>query len=88
MIGLGLALACLAAQLALQKYERGQLQKRLAQMEESIRRLERRGDAMVESRLSATLKKVQRVRRQAGGGEEAGSAAPPARPARPEGGES
>ena len=69
----------LAAQLAMQKYDREQLRKRLAQLDESIRRQERRSDTLVESRLHAVLKKVQRLRRQAEGGDRAESPSLPAR---------
>lgn len=69
----------LTAQLALQKYDRVQLQKRLDQLDQSIRRQEHRADSLIESRLKAVRKKVQRVRRQAEKEEQATSASPPAR---------
>lgn len=55
----------LTAQLALQKYDRAQLRKRLDQLDQSIRRQEQRADALIESRLRAVRNKAQRVRRQA-----------------------
>ena len=69
----------LTAQLALQKYERAQLQKRLDQLDQTIRRQEHRADSLIESRLKAVRKKVQRVRRLAEKEEQATSASSPAR---------
>ncbi|WP_169979531.1 hypothetical protein [Tautonia rosea] len=69
----------LAAQLAVQKYDRAQLRKRLEQLDASIRKHEERADAVIESRLNAVRKKVQRVRRQAEKAEQAPSASPPVR---------
>ncbi|QDV37358.1 hypothetical protein [Tautonia plasticadhaerens] len=58
----------LDAQLALQVYDRAQLQRRLEQLDEQIGRLRRRGDALIEARLNAALKEVDRVRRLDGRG--------------------
>ncbi|RUL89365.1 hypothetical protein [Tautonia sociabilis] len=77
----------LAAQLALQKYDRARLQERLEQLDQQIQRLERRGDATIESRFDAAMKKVQRVRRQNDSGEGVRPAAPSPRPIRSEEGD-
>jgi hypothetical protein len=69
----------LAAQLALQKYDRAQLQKRLDQLDRSIHKQEQRADSLIEARLRAVRKKAQRVRRQAETEEQAPSAPSPAR---------
>lgn len=58
--------AQLAAQLALQRYDREQIRKRLDQLDETIRKNEGRAEELVEARLRAVRKKVQRVRRQTG----------------------
>ena len=55
------------AQLALQRHDRDRARERLSQLQQSIDRLERRGDALVAARLQATLRNVRRARRQAGG---------------------
>ncbi|MEW4566707.1 hypothetical protein AB1L88_02455 [Tautonia sp. JC769] len=64
----------LAAQLALQKYDRAQLQARIDQLDQAIRRQEERADTVIDARLRAVQKKARRVRRQA----EAETQAPPA----------
>ena len=54
------------AQLALQRHDRDRARQRLSQLQQSIDRLERRGDALAASRLQAALRNVRRARRQAG----------------------
>lgn len=61
----------IAAQLALQKYDRAKLRERLAQMDQQIERLERRGEKLVDDRLDAINRRVERAQRKGGGPEPA-----------------